>query len=114
MDIARQLSNPTGPLKWLLEGPPKPPRRRSAQPSQVRQDIGARHRRHGRIVQAIVRVLADRQGPMQAKEVHAAVEALLGESVCWASVKAALAGNISGSSPRFVRVARGCYRLAGT
>jgi hypothetical protein len=48
---------------------------------------------------------------MQAKEVHAAVEALLGESVRWASVKAVLAGNVCGSSPRFVRVARGRYRL---
>ncbi|HTD09826.1 MAG TPA: hypothetical protein VK680_13140 [Solirubrobacteraceae bacterium] len=48
---------------------------------------------------------------MQATEVHAAVEALPGESVRWASVKAALAGNIAGPSPRFVEVARGRYRL---
>jgi hypothetical protein len=61
-------------------------------------------------VEAIVRVLEDHE-PMQAKEVHAAVEALLGEPVRWASVKAALAGNIAGPSPRFVKVARGRYRL---
>ena len=39
------------------------------------------------------------------------VEALLGEPVRWASVKAALAANVSGASPRFVRVARGRYAL---
>jgi HB1, ASXL, restriction endonuclease HTH domain len=65
-------------------------------------------------VGAIVRVLTNRQEPMQAKEVHTAVEVLLGESVRWASVKAALAANVSGPSPRFVRVARGCYALRRT
>jgi len=49
---------------------------------------------------------------MQAKAIHAAVEVLLGEPVRWASVKAALAGNVSGVSPRFVRVARGRYKLS--
>ncbi len=109
MDLARQLSNPTGPLKVLLEGPPKLPRRLArVKPTGT---IGARHRRVGWIVEAVVRVLVDRQEPMQAKEIHAAVEALLGEPVRWASVKAALAGNIAGPSPRFVKVARGRYRL---
>jgi hypothetical protein len=64
----------------------------------------------GWVVEAIVRVLRD-QEPMQAKEVHTAVEALLGESVRWSTVKAALAANIAGPSPRFVRVARGRYGL---
>lgn len=49
---------------------------------------------------------------MQAREVHAAVEALLGEPVRWGTVKNALAGNVAGASPRFARVARGRYRLA--
>jgi hypothetical protein len=49
---------------------------------------------------------------MRAKDIHAAVEASLGEPVLWASVKAALAANVSGTSPRFVRVARGRYVLA--
>ncbi len=62
-------------------------------------------------MEAVVRVLADRHEPMQAKAIHAAVEGLLGESVRWASVKAALAGNVSGASPRFVRVGRGRYKL---
>ncbi len=46
---------------------------------------------------------------MQARDVHARVEALLGETVRWASVKATLAGNLAGPAPRFVRLARGRY-----
>jgi hypothetical protein len=56
--------------------------------------------------------MADREEPMRAKEIHDAVEALLGEPVGWSSVKQALASHASGSSPRFVRIARGRYRLA--
>ena len=48
---------------------------------------------------------------MHARAVHARVEALLGESVRWASVKATLAGNLAGPQLRFVRVARGRYRF---
>jgi hypothetical protein len=113
MALAGLLSNPTGPLKVLLEGPPQPPRRRG-QASRAGRSIAAQHRRVGWIVEAIVRVLADRQKPMQAKEIHEAVEALLGRPVCWSSVKAALAANASGPSPRFARVARGRYRLTET
>jgi hypothetical protein len=50
---------------------------------------------------------------MRAKDIHAAVETSLEALVAWSSVKAALAGNVSGTSPRFVRVARGWYVLAG-
>jgi hypothetical protein len=69
--------------------------------------------RHGWLLKAVVQVLADRAEPMRAREVHAAVEALLGERVGWSSVKMALASNVLGSSPRFVRIARGRYVLAG-
>jgi hypothetical protein len=48
---------------------------------------------------------------MQAHDVHVAVEALLGESVRWGSVKTTLASNIYGPAARFVRVARGRYGL---
>jgi hypothetical protein len=46
---------------------------------------------------------------MRARDVHAHVETLLGEQVRWATVKATLAGNLKGPTPRFVRVARGRY-----
>jgi len=72
-----------------------------------------RPRRPGWVLKAVVQVLADRDEPMRAKDIHAAVEASLGAPVAWSSVKAALAANVSGASPRFVRVARGRYVLAG-
>ncbi len=67
--------------------------------------------RRGRIVGAVARVLSDHHEPLQAREVHVRVEALLDEPVRWASVKATLAGNVRGPSPRFQRVARGRYTI---
>lgn len=64
------------------------------------------------MLDAIVQVLIERGEPMRAKDIHAAVEALVGEPVPPPSVKGALAKNAAGSSARFVRVARGRYILA--
>jgi hypothetical protein len=72
-----------------------------------------RSRRPGWVLTAVMRVLADRGEPMRAKDVHVTVEALVGEPVAWSSVKGALASNALGASPRFVRIARGRYVLAG-
>jgi hypothetical protein len=57
-------------------------------------------------------VLADRKEPMRATDIHAAVEALVGEPVSWPSIKGTLADHTSGSSCRFVRIARGRHALA--
>lgn len=62
--------------------------------------------RHGWVLNAVVQVLGDRAEPMRARDIHTAVETLLGELVAWSSVKMALASNVSGSSRRFVRVSR--------
>jgi hypothetical protein len=64
------------------------------------------------VLKAVVQVLADQDKPMRAKDIHAAVEASLGEPVSWSSIKGALADHASGPSPRFVRIARGRYVLA--
>jgi hypothetical protein len=64
------------------------------------------------VLEAIVRVLNDRDQPVDVKDIHAAVEALVGESAPPSSVKGGLAKNVAGSSARFVRVARGRYILA--
>lgn len=114
MALAKLLSNPAGPLLTLLDqkrwgckdAASLTPASMCAVP-----DIAAGHRRAGWVVEAVVRVLADRGEPMQAKEVHAAVEALLGEPVRWPSVRHALASNVRGRSPRFIRLARGRYEL---
>lgn len=108
MDLIRVLSNPVGPLKALLDGASGEAPEHSPKP----RTVGVPPRRPGWIVEAIVRVLTDRQEPMQARAIHAAVEALLGEPVRWGSVKGSLAANVSSSSPRFVRVGRGRYALA--
>jgi hypothetical protein len=71
-----------------------------------------RPRRPGWVVDAVAQVLADRAEPMRATDVHVAVEALLGETVCWGSIKNALANNITGPNRRFVRIGRGRYVLA--
>ena len=118
VDLIGVLSNPVGPLGVLLdwagrEAEVPAGHRPAPHPGQAARAIGTRHRRPGWIVDAIVRVLADRRGPMQARAIHAAVEALLGEPVLWGSVKSSLATNVSGSTPRFVRLARGRYVLAG-
>jgi hypothetical protein len=63
------------------------------------------------VLKAIVQVLTDRGEPMRAKNIHAAVEALVGEPVPRSSVKGALASDVAGSSGRLVRVARGRYVL---
>jgi len=74
--------------------------------------IGAAHQRHDRVIAAVIGVLEMHAGPMHARDVHRAVEAMTGRPVRWASVKACLASNVAGTAPRFVRVGRGQYRLA--
>jgi hypothetical protein len=57
-----------------------------------------RSRRPGWVLKAVVQVLADRGEPLHVKDIHAAVEALVGESVPSPSVRGALAENVAGSS----------------
>jgi hypothetical protein len=71
-----------------------------------------RPRRPGWVLDAVRGVLADQAGPMRVAHVHAAVEASLGESVSANSVSWVLASHSAGSSPLFVRVARGRYVVA--
>jgi hypothetical protein len=71
-----------------------------------------RPRRPGWVLRAIVGVLADHGEPMRVKDIHAAVETALGESVAASSIKTALIANATGPSRRLVRVAPGRYMLA--
>ena len=115
-DPTRHHSNPSRPLRALLDGglavssdPDRAERTPSRQEGKrVETSARSRHRRHGWVQAAVIRVL-ERKTPMQARKVHAAVEALLGKPVPWGSVKARLAANVAGPSPRFVRVAPGRY-----
>lgn len=71
-----------------------------------------RPRRPGWVLDAVREVMADQAGPMRVAHVHTAVEASLGETVSANSVSWVLASHSAGSSPLFVRVARGRYVLA--
>jgi len=112
MVIVGRLSNPSGPLKTLLDQGRWEVADAHDLISPPGQNVGGRHRRAGWVVRAIEQVLTEYGEPMQAKAVHEAVEALLGQAVSWSSIKGALADHVAGSSPRFVRVRRGRYRLA--
>ena len=119
MDLTGHHSNPSRPLKLLLEwaftareshdltaNPPS-----QALAKGVQDSIGTAHRRHDWVLSAVIRVLEQHGGPMRAREVHMAVERLLGSRVSRASVKACLAANATGASPRFVRIAWGQYAI---
>jgi hypothetical protein len=86
--------------------------RASSEPRRPVVACRQRSRRPGWVLKAVVQVLADHDEPMRAKDIHAAVEASLGEPVAWSSIRGALASNVSGSSRRLVRIERGRYMLA--
>ena len=119
VDLTGHHSNPSRRLEALLDvvlgalneldHVDRLPERRNTKPPESR--IGNRHRRHDWVQEAVISVLERREEPMQARDVHIAAEALLGEPVRWGSVKACLAANVAGSSPRFVRVAPGRYAM---
>src|SRR5690348_12949987 len=116
----------TGPLERALrDGIPTPFRSsdsndcsetaplRSA-PRAARDHAASRAKRSrrpwGQIPEAIAAVLAP-AGTLRLVEIHAAIEALLGERVAISSVKDCLTARLANGSTRFERVGRGQYRL---
>lgn len=77
--------------------------RREPKPQRLRK------RRPGWVQTAVCTILAQQAEPVQVEDVHAAVEALVGEPVSKSSVNGALARLTDGPSPRLVRVAVGVY-----
>ena len=63
---------------------------------------------------AVTEALEASAEPMQAIAIHAAVERLLGEPVCWSSVKNCLSEGVRRKQSRFERLAHGRYRLTNT
>jgi len=84
-------------------------RRASAGPREPRPAL----RRPARVLATITRVLEEAEGPMRAREIHAAAEQLAGEPLRWTSVKGTLAAYAEGCESRFERVRRGYYRIRG-
>ena len=64
------------------------------------------------VLETVTLVLERAGKPMRAREIHAAAEDLVGESLLGTSVKAALAAGVSGPRPRFRRVRHGVYKTA--
>jgi hypothetical protein len=119
MDLTGHHSNPSRPLEayWrALRLCSKPPIGRSiglrrTSRARAAYSVAAEHRRHDRCLAAVIEVLEEHGVPMQARDVHLAVEEILGMPVRWSSAKACLAANVAGASPRFVRLAPGRYEL---
>ena len=116
MDLIGHHSNPRAPLEALLNdassnAEARRERTRTCATGAPGGAVGAAHPRQGRIIDAISQVLIDERDPMQARDVQARVETLMGEPVRWSSVKATRADNLKGPAPRFIRVARGRYGL---
>jgi hypothetical protein len=70
-----------------------------------------RKRERAPVLSTVSQILAEAEAPMRAVEIYRAVERLRGEPVAWSSVKDCLASN-AGPGGRFMRIARGRYRLA--
>ena len=64
------------------------------------------------MLETITLVLERADRPMRAREIHAAAQEVVGETLGWTSVKAALAAGASGRSRRFRRIRHGVYEIA--
>lgn len=112
MHLVGQCSNPSGPLRAIFDALPDGPIVRKAgslervAPAPKMLKLG-----NGVVQAAVVKVLAAADRPMCLAEVRTAVDALLGHPVSKDSVSWCLSTGARGDEPRFVRVARGCYRL---
>jgi hypothetical protein len=67
-------------------------------------------RRRGEVRSVIVALL-ERHGPMQAREIHRAVERELHDDVPWSSIANCLARLSDGPDAELERIGPGCYRL---
>lgn len=66
---------------------------------------------NGVVVRAVVQILATADEPMPVMAICAAVNELVGQPVSPSSVKNCLAYGAASRTPRFERVASGCYRI---
>jgi hypothetical protein len=108
MHLVWQLSNPSPRLQSILDLPASrvKPRATQAQSRPAQGRLG-----NGVVQRAVMRVLADANGPMRTREVQASVERLLGRPVAKESVSWSLRMGSRGPRPRFECVAYATYRL---
>lgn len=64
------------------------------------------------VLETVIGVLEAAGKPMQAREIHAAAQELLGKPLLWRSVRSCLATNVGTRASRFERVGPGRYQRA--
>src|SRR5436853_3380056 len=110
MGLVGRLSNPD--LKTLLQGLTGPDRKQADPPQRTRGGIAPDGRRKfGTVRDAIVQVLGDVGAELRVRDIHARVEALLGEEVSASSVKDYLHKDRRRKVPLFEYRGRDGYRL---
>ena len=68
-------------------------------------------RRQGTVLATVTSVLERADGPMQMREIYAAVERVLGQAVARASVREALSAHTDVAERGFPRIDRGWYEI---
>lgn len=109
MDLSRQYSNPSGPLKTLLDGASR--RRESGakrHPAPVRAPLRLRM---GTIQAVVLDVLGDAHAPIRPREVHAAVEQRLGQPVSRDTIGSYLSVAARTAAMPVIRTGPGLYAL---
>ena len=108
--LAGQLSNPIVKTKWAnLQGGLAELRTSSTpvRPSERPRAVRAR----GQVRDLIIHLLQKADQPIRARDIHRAVEQVLGEEVAWSSIAYCLARNDPGSEARIENIRLGLYRL---
>jgi hypothetical protein len=110
MHLLGRFTNPSAPLAAVFEALPdeaiEPVASTIPEPSRTAGRLG-----NGVVQRAIVKVLAVADQPVRLRDIHVAVESLLGHAVSKESVSWCLRMSRRGDEPRFERVAYGSYRL---
>jgi len=107
VDLTGQYSNPSGPLKLLLEAAsaPQESRQRPITPSRRRRP----ELRLGAVKRAVLSVVVGADEPIRARDVHAAVEQRLQRAVSYDNVRKVLAASARDPSSGVARARRGRY-----
>ena len=110
MHLTGQYSNPSAPLKTLLEAISRIPQGPSRTASEARTQVLPR--RWGAIQATVLIVLGEARRPMRVREVHAVVEERLGVTVSYHTVCSFL--RAAGKKPAIgvERVRYGMYQAA--
>jgi hypothetical protein len=83
----------------------------AAKPGPQIQSQSQIRRRSGSVKQAVIRALAEADGPLGAREIHAATQKLAGTALCWNTVKDCLHKHARRPGSPIERPSHGRYRV---